>query len=90
MERIPSDNAGIKDQLKRAAISIPLNMAEGSGKYTLADRKRFYRIARGSALECAAICDVLIEMLPTLEDEAGAAKDVLKSVVNILTTVILK
>jgi four helix bundle protein len=40
------------DQFKRAFISIPLNIAEGTGKYTGRDQARFYDIARGSALEC--------------------------------------
>jgi four helix bundle protein len=48
-----------RDQLLRASLSIPLNIAEGNGKVTLRDRRRYFEIARGSALECAAIQDVL-------------------------------
>jgi four helix bundle protein len=40
-----------RDQLMRASQSIPLNIAEGNGKGTNADRRRFFEIARGSALE---------------------------------------
>jgi four helix bundle protein len=51
--------ASEKDQLDRASTSIPLNIAEGNGKFSNADRARFLEIARGSALECAACIDVL-------------------------------
>ncbi|MCA9263803.1 MAG: four helix bundle protein, partial [Planctomycetales bacterium] len=49
-----------RDQWLRAAQSIPLNIAEGNGKRSLKDRSRFFDIARGSALECSAIQDVLL------------------------------
>ncbi len=48
-----------RDQWLRASQSIPLNIAEGNGKSTTADRRKFFEIARGSALECAAVQDVL-------------------------------
>ena len=47
-------------QWLRASQSIPLNIAEGNGKTAEADRRRYFEIARGSALECAAIQDVLV------------------------------
>ena len=49
-----------RDQWLRASQSIPLNIAEGNGKAADADRRRYFEIARGSALECAAIQDVLV------------------------------
>jgi len=48
-----------RDQWLRASQSIPLNIAEGNGKAAEADRRRYFEIARGSALECEAIQDVL-------------------------------
>lgn len=51
--------ASAKDQLDRASTSIPLNIAEGNGKFSNSDRAGFLEIARGSALECAACIDVL-------------------------------
>jgi four helix bundle protein len=49
-----------REQWLRASQSIPLNIAEGNGKTAKADRRRYFEIARGSTLECAAIQDVLV------------------------------
>ena len=49
-----------REQWLRASQSIPLNIAEGNGKTAEADRRRYFEIARGSALECSAIQDVLV------------------------------
>ncbi len=52
---LTDQNRHARDQWIRAAQSIPLNIAEGNGKHSLKDRSRFFDIARGSALEYAAI-----------------------------------
>ncbi|MEZ4805075.1 MAG: four helix bundle protein [Bacteroidia bacterium] len=57
----------IKNQLSRAAFSVPLNLAEGSGKFTKADRKNYFTIARASVFECVAILDILNEEQEILE-----------------------
>ena len=54
---LPTGNGTLIDQLRRAALSVPVNVAEGVGRSGLADRRRHYAIARGSAMECAAILD---------------------------------
>jgi four helix bundle protein len=50
--------AELRDQLNRASISIVLNIAEGCGRRSPADKARFYAMARGSATECAAVIDL--------------------------------
>lgn len=73
-----------KDQLDRASTSLPLNIAEGNGKFSDADRSRFLEIARGSALECAACLDVLVarKLVPT--ERIVPAKEKLVRIVNML------
>ena len=57
---LKGDYRHTREQWLRASQSIPLNIAEGNGKTTIADRRRYFEIARGSTLECAAIQDVLV------------------------------
>lgn len=54
----PPGNGDLADQLRRATTSIALNIAEGAGEYSRADKARFYRMAKRSATECAAVLDV--------------------------------
>ena len=54
----------LRDQLHRAAASVALNLAEGYGRQTLADQRRFFAIALGSVRECQAVLDLAAEAIP--------------------------
>ena len=84
-ERLKGQHRNAKDQLLRASQAIPLNIAEGNGKATDGDRRRYFEIARGSALECGAVQDVL-EVCGTLSPQENVeAKRVLDRIVAMLT-----
>jgi four helix bundle protein len=87
LDELPSGNSNLRDQLRRAAFPTSLNIAEGTGKNGRSDRIRFYSIARGSAMECAAICDIIAILHTPLRPKTELAKGKLKSIVNILSTV---
>jgi four helix bundle protein len=74
-----------KDQILRASQSIPLNIAEGNGKATEPDRRRYFEIARGSSLECAAVQDVFQVCGALTADENYKKKILLDRIVAMLT-----
>ena len=57
IQRLPQGYSKLADQLHRAALSIPLNIAEAAGKPSPKDRPNRFAIARGSTLESGAITD---------------------------------
>ena len=79
-----SAKAAAKDHLDRASTSLPLNIAQGNGKFSTVDRARFLEIARGSALECAACLDVLEVRKIVAAERMLPAKERLVRVVNML------
>ena len=81
----PRGLAHLADQLRRAALSFPLNIAEAAGRNSNADAARHYAIARGSAMECAAILDSL-RALGVLDAARHAAGIELLSRVVAMTT----
>jgi four helix bundle protein len=87
LEVIPNHLA-VHNELERASPSILLNIAEGNGKYTPTDRCRFFDIARGSALACAACLDVLTARKQMKLEEAGSGTLILIGIVSMLAGLI--
>ena len=85
VRNLPRGRAYLADQLQRAAVSITLNIAEGAGEFSRKDKSRFYRIAKRSGTECAAILDVCerLELIASIRYEAG--RELLFRVVSMLT-----
>ena len=74
-----------RDQLMRSSQSIPLNIAEGNGKRSFGDRRRFFEIARGSAMESAATLDVLLSLGACTEDQVAPGRVLLTRIVSMLS-----
>ena len=70
-QQLPPGRGYLCDQLRRAATSIALNIAEGAGEFSPDEKTRFYRMARRSATECAAINDVC-KRLELIDEELYA------------------
>jgi four helix bundle protein len=90
LDQIPKSLA-LHKQLDRAATSIPLNIAEGNGKFTEADRCRFFDIARGSALECAACLDVSVAKqladLKLVEEGKGILSAIVATLIGLVRSI---
>jgi four helix bundle protein len=83
-DNIPKGYASLCDQLRRASMSVPLNIAEGVGKPSGADAARFHAIARGSAMECAAILDVVVVLQGSCL-QIERAKEMVQRIVEMLS-----
>jgi four helix bundle protein len=77
--------ANLRDQLDRASASIVANIAEGAGRRSPPDKRRFYAIARGSATECAALLDMLRNRSVLTPTAHEAARQLLLNVIRILS-----
>jgi four helix bundle protein len=82
--RIRRGHGDLADQLRRASLSIPLHIAEGSGKGDR-DACRYYRIARGSALECVAVLDAMEALKLVEREDTAEGLGLLERVVAMLT-----
>ena len=87
-EELPDGRGYIRDQLRRAATSIALNIAEGDGEFAPAEKARFYRMARRSATECAGQVMVCRRLGLTDAPRVDGALDVLQRVIGMLVTLV--
>jgi four helix bundle protein len=84
-ESLPPGRAYARDQLRRAALSVANNIAEGAGEFAGAEKRRFYRIARRSGTECAATLDACRALGLLTEQRYGQMRGVLVRVIEMLT-----
>lgn len=84
IERLPRGRSHLADQLTRASTSIVLNLAEGAGKHSKPDKRRFYVTSRGSATESAALLDVCLRLRLLEQAEHQSGKEKLVRIVAML------
>ena len=87
---LPTGYAELRSQWKRAAFSVPLNIAEGAGKSARYDKRRFYEIAKGSAMESAAIGDILQRAQVLTAIEHQQFKKLLHRIISMLSKLCLR
>ncbi len=88
IERLPRGRGYLVDQLQRAATSIAANIAEGAGERATLEKARFYRMARRSAFECAALLDVIAAEHLGDETELRNGRELLERIGMMLTRLV--
>jgi len=78
----------LADQLSRAALSIAANIAEGNGRFTKADRRNFFGIARGSVQECVPLLELAARQKLINSDAHLALKGKLEEIARMLSGLI--
>ncbi len=78
----------LADQLNRAALSIAANIAEGNGRFTKADRRNFFGIARGSVQECVPLLELAARQGLLKSDRHEQLKSDLEEIAKMLSGLI--
>jgi four helix bundle protein len=86
--RAPRGEGDRLDQIRRAALSITLNTAEGAGEYRPKEKARFYRMARRSTTEAAAVLDSLVDAGRLREEDIEPARQLLHRLAGALTRLV--
>jgi four helix bundle protein len=82
---VPEHRRVLRDQLERASLSVVLNISEGAGRRSRKDKRRHYAIARGSAMESAAVIDVIARRNLTDATACATVRALYVRVIQMLT-----
>lgn len=81
---------GLVSQLRRAAVSIASNIAEGAARSTLKERKRFYEIARSSLVEIDTQIEIAYRLQYCKEENLDSLKNRMNHIFAMLSKMISK
>jgi len=86
LQRFPKEEMyALCDQLRRAVISVPSNLAEGSGRYSVKEQLHFVEIAYGSLLEVECQLDIAHDIKYISDDEYSSAENQIGKVASLLS-----
>lgn len=86
LQRFPKEEMyALCDQLRRAVISVPSNLAEGSGRYSVKEQLHFIEIAYGSLLEVECQLDIAHDIKYISDDEYSSAENQIGKVASLLS-----
>ena len=88
LDELPRGFAESKDNLRRSAMSITRNLAEGSGKWKISDKAHFYQIARGSATEATACLEELVDYGAITSERVSGMQDLLGRIIAMAISLI--
>lgn len=90
-KKLPKEEMyGLSDQMRRAAVSIPSNIAEGNGRKTDVEYARFLNISRGSECELETQLYICVMLNYLTENETEKAFELLSEIGKMLNTLITK
>jgi four helix bundle protein len=84
IEALPRGRSHLADQFTRASTSVVLNIAEGAGKLSKPDKRRYYLTTRGSATESAALLDACLRLKLVEEPAHKTGKEMVVRIVSML------
>lgn len=84
IQELPRGRSHLADQFTRASMSIVLNIAEGAGKHSKPEKRRFYLTARGSAAESGALLDICARLKLLAEPAHKGGKEMVVRIVAML------
>jgi four helix bundle protein len=84
------ENNGLKSQLRRAAVSIPSNIAEGCARQSIKEKKRFYEIARSSLVEIDTQLEIAKRLKYINESKIKALSETMNHIFAMLSNIIKK
>ena len=87
-ENFPRGYGFLVDQLNLASLSIAANIAEGNGRFTKADRRNFFIIARGSIQECVPLLELSVRRSLLTPADHESLKSNLEEIARMLSGLI--